>query len=135
VQQPDGALLAIRIEPAGGGLFPFWSECGQFTGQSLSASYANFPNPFAAGRENTTFVFNLPREGTVNLKIITPRGETIKTVIDNEQRSGELHQDDAWDGRNGKGDAVRNGVYIAELSVHYTDGEQERILRKVAVVR
>jgi hypothetical protein len=30
---------------------------------------------------------------------------------------------------------VRNGVYVAELSVAYDDGTHERLLRKVAVVR
>jgi len=30
---------------------------------------------------------------------------------------------------------VRNGVYIAELTVAYADGSRDRVRRKVAVVR
>ena len=47
----------------------------------------------------------------------------------------ELHQDAAWDGCNGRGVAVQNGVYLAELVVRFDDGTQVRHLRKVAVVR
>jgi hypothetical protein len=46
-----------------------------------------------------------------------------------------MNQSDAWDGRNGSGEVVRNGVYVAELSVDYGNGSRDRVLRKVAVVR
>jgi hypothetical protein len=46
-----------------------------------------------------------------------------------------MNQSDLWDGRNGNGSVVRNGVYIAELTVSYDDGSRDRVRRKVAVVR
>jgi hypothetical protein len=46
-----------------------------------------------------------------------------------------LHQETTWDGRNERGDVVVNGAYIAELRVAFDDGQSERLLRKVAVVR
>ena len=46
-----------------------------------------------------------------------------------------FHQTDTWNGVNGRGVTVRNGVYIAEIVVYYDDGSRERHLRKVAVVR
>jgi hypothetical protein len=42
---------------------------------------------------------------------------------------------DRWDGRNGAGSIVLNGVYLAELVVQFDDGSSRRLLRKVAVVR
>jgi hypothetical protein len=135
VLQPDGALLAIRIEPAEGSSFPFWTEAGNFTGMSLRESYSNFPNPFAAGKEQTTFVFHLPSEAKVTLRILTPHGENVATLLSRAKRAGGVYQEDTWDGRNGRGVTVRNGVYIAELKVAYADGKSERLLRKVAVVR
>ena len=57
------------------------------------------------------------------------------TLLDNEPRAAGLHQDAVWDGRNGNGTVVLNGVYIAEIRTRYDDGTEERYLRKVAVVR
>jgi uncharacterized repeat protein (TIGR01451 family) len=135
VVQPDGALLAISVQPAPGKIFPFWSEAGSFTAAGLGESFVNYPNPFAAGREKTTFAYFLPRPGRVTLRILTPYWETVRTLVDAENRGDGLVQVDPWDGRNGRGSAVQNGVYLAELMVRFDDGTSERILRKVAVVR
>ena len=102
---------------------------------SLEASYSNFPNPFAAGREATNFVFALPQDGTVSLAIFSPRGERVVELISAEPRPAGLYQEDHWTGHNGRGVAVLNGVYVAELKVDFADGSRERVLRKVMVVR
>ena len=135
VNQPEGAPATVRIEPEAGHQFPYWTEIGSFTGASLASSYANFPNPFGAGRETTTFVFSLERAATVSLKLLTAHSRPVISLIENESRPAGLYQDDTWDGRNGRGVLVHNGVYIAELVAVYPDGSQERQLRKVAVVR
>ena len=62
-------------------------------------------------------------------------GDKVATLLSSVSRAPGLHQEDRWDGRNGVGNAVVNGVYVAELIAHYPDGRSERILRKVAVVR
>ena len=46
-----------------------------------------------------------------------------------------LHQTQVWDGRNGRGVIVLNGVYVAELEARFEDGTSERVFRKVGVVR
>jgi hypothetical protein len=103
---------------------------------SLGESYYNFPNPFAAGRESTTFAFYLPVSGRVTLRLLTLRGEEVLTLADNKSYAGPgLIQELVWDGRNGRDDTVLNGVYVAELRVDLDDGSSERVLRKVAVVR
>jgi hypothetical protein len=71
----------------------------------------------------------------VTLRLWTARGERVRTLLDAASLPAGLCQDETWDGRNGSGDTVVNGVYVAELSVDFADGSHERILRKVAVVR
>jgi hypothetical protein len=135
VVQPGSALLTVQVTPEPGASFPFWSESGSFTPASLAGSWGNFPNPFAAGREATAFVYYLAQQALVTLRIWTPNGERVATLVDGNERDAGLHQTDLWDGRNGRGDVVRNGVYVAELSVRYDDGSSDRVRRKVAVVR
>ncbi|HTM01670.1 MAG TPA: DNRLRE domain-containing protein [Candidatus Omnitrophota bacterium] len=135
VVQPGSALLTVQVSPEAGTAFPMWTESGSFTPASLAASWGNFPNPFAAGREATSFVYYLASSADVTLRIWTPAGEGVATLLDRAPRGAGLHQADAWNGRNGRGDVVRNGVYVAELIVKYADGSTERARRKVAVVR
>ena len=45
-----------------------------------------------------------------------------------------LHQDIYWDGRNGVGEMVMNGVYYLVLETRINGGER-RYKRKVSVVR
>ena len=129
------ALLRIQVRAAPGQSFPLCTEAATFGQSRLSGSYANFPNPFAAGRKSTTFAYYMERSGRVTLRILTPHSEPVATLVSNQPRSAGMNQSDAWDGRNGSGEVVRNGVYVAELSVAYDDGKRERLLRKVAVVR
>ena len=75
------------------------------------------------------------RPGRAWLRVMTLSGESVATLIDGDARTAGMQQNDGWDGRNGDGRPVRNGVYVAALLVHYDDGSQARVLRKVAVVR
>ncbi len=135
VVQPSSALLTVAVVPVSGRAFPEWTDLASYSGGTLAASYGNFPNPFAAGRSATSFVFYLPASGHVDLTIWTPRGERVARLLENASLSSGLHQDLAWDGRNGRGAVVTNGVYVAELVARLDDGTSERLLRKVMVVR
>lgn len=132
--QPDGNT-PVTIRPGAGLVFPLWTAAAGLGANDLAASYINFPNPFAAGRQPTRFAFQMPRSGRVTLRIWNPRGEAVSTVLEECPLGAELHQDITWDGRNDRGTVVRNGVYLAELKVAFDDGSSERLLRKVAVVR
>ncbi len=135
VRQPEGELITVHVSPALGQIFPFMTMPGTVSPASLEQSYSNFPNPFAAGREGTTFVFGLPAPAKVDLRIYSPRGELVRVLLAGENRAVGLHQDVVWDGRNGRGDVVRNGVLIAELIVRPDGGGATTLRRKVAVVR
>jgi hypothetical protein len=135
VVQPSSGALAVTVRAAAGQTFPLWTETGNFSAANLSGSWSNFPNPFAAGREPTTFSYWLRMPARVTLRLWTLRNDEVRTLLDGVTRTAGLQQLDTWDGRNGRGDVVRNGVYVADLVVRYDDGSQERVLRKVAVLR
>ncbi len=134
IVQPEGAAFLIEARGKTGSPFPLWTASGSFGSIDLEASYGNFPNPFAAGRESTNFVYYLPESGRVSLKVWTLRGKEVATLVNNREAEAGLHQTVVWDGRNGNGDLVVNGVYLAELEVKM-GSRSEKILRKVAVVR
>jgi hypothetical protein len=71
----------------------------------------------------------------VTLRILAANGEPVTTLARNAGRPAGMNQSDLWDGRNGQGNVVRNGVYIAELDVFFDSGARDRVRRKVAVVR
>ncbi len=135
VVQPAGTSLSVRVQAEAGSSFPLWTKSASFGTASLRESFANFPNPFGAGRQSTTFTYYLPQSGRVTLRILTARGETVTTLVSDQPRASGMHQNDIWNGSNGQRQTVQNGTYIAEIDVRLDDGTHERVLRKVAVVR
>jgi hypothetical protein len=135
VIQPASALLSIAVLAAPGERMPFWTQVGNFSNQSLAGSWSNYPNPFPAGRGETRFVFYLPSAARVSLDIWTPRGDRVVSAASNAAFGSGLHQELSWDGRNSRGQAVFNGVYVAELNVRFDDGTSTRLLRNIVVVR
>jgi hypothetical protein len=133
--QPASPLLFVVVSSEEGQTFPYWTAMGSVGASSLRESYGNFPNPFAAGRQNTSFSFFLPQNARLTLTLWNAIGDKVITLMTAAAQSAGLHQDQQWDGRNGAGHLVTNGVYFAELVVEYADGTHDRVLRKVAVAR
>jgi hypothetical protein len=134
VVQPGNPLLDVAVLPAPGRAFPLATATATYAAASLAGSWSNFPNPFSPGHGGTTFTYYLPAAARVTLELWTGRGDRVAVLIDGADRSAGLHQDDVWDGRNGAGATVQNGVYVALLTVEMA-GRTERLRRKVAVVR
>jgi flagellar hook assembly protein FlgD len=94
----------------------------------LDREVTNRPNPFAAGREQTTVLFRAEQTGTVNIVFYTLHGD----VVFQAQRAvtaGAIEQF-VWDGRNGKGRVVGNGGYLCRIH-----GAGLDLKRKIAVVK
>ena len=65
----------------------------------------------------------------MSIKIFTLTGRLVRTL----SRSGLLQnqsQEIEWDGKNGKGQVVRNGVYVAVIQIGGS-----RAMIKIAVVK
>jgi len=67
----------------------------------------NYPNPMSFG---TTIRYSLPKSSRVRLRVYNIHGRLIKTLEDNQQKSGYYTVE--WDGRDSSGKGVPNGVYF-----------------------
>jgi flagellar hook assembly protein FlgD len=104
------------------------SEVGSFRIE-LPASLSgvtNWPNPFDPNKERTKIRYRLGREpNSVTIRIYDITGALVKELDGTTNPEGasiwNKYNDVEWDGRNGRGDMVLNGVYPFEISVNYGD--------------
>ncbi len=87
----------------------------------------NVPNPFNA---RTTFRFNLPHTGDVELGIYSPKGNRIRTLCRDAMPAGAGAL--VWNGRDGQGLPAASGVYVYRLSL---DGLPVGPTRKLLLVK
>ncbi|MDH3216980.1 MAG: Ig-like domain-containing protein [Candidatus Krumholzibacteria bacterium] len=115
--------------------FPLLTNFAHILGTSSEGAFTNYPNPFAAGREGTRITYYLDQNSRVSLKLYTLWGAPVITLVDNRSMNPGLHQTVVWDGRNGEGDIVNNGVYYLVLDIQRANGNHEVLKRKVGVIR
>ncbi|HTR98423.1 MAG TPA: type IX secretion system sortase PorU [Bacteroidota bacterium] len=90
------------------------------TDQLSVADVFNYPNPFGASGTAFTFRQNQSAPLSVTVKIYTVAGRLIRTLQD--YAPGDSFVRVPWDGRDGAGDVIANGVYLYKLIVRTTDG-------------
>lgn len=71
----------------------------------------NVPNPW---RDQTRIRFALPRSGPVQLEIINPAGERVRTLLDGSREAGD--HEVVWDGRDAAGRRAAAGAYLYRLT-------------------
>ncbi len=82
----------------------------------------NYPNPFRAGSETTKIAYFLTEDTSVSIKIYDYTGVLVWTrdiPAGGPGGSGEpggIWWQADWDGRNGRGEVVRNGVYMCKVT-------------------
>ena len=89
-------------------------------GKLINENIYNYPNPFS-----------LEKSGKVTIKIFDAGGNLVKTLLDNSQQSAGTEQAIPWDGKNGDGTIVANGVYFFTIE----SSQDERAVGKIAVLR
>ncbi len=98
---------------------------GQITSDPLivlSSSFEeyvhNYPNPFRAGTQSTRITYLLDQPSDVTIKVYSMTGELVwEESISRSDPGGQAGAQEAeWDGRNGNGEVVRNGVYVCVLN-------------------
>lgn len=92
-----------------------------------------FPNPFSPRRGDMDYSrarvqYALTSEARVTIKIHDYTGRLIKEIIDDEFRSGGRDYQEAWDGRDGDGKIVPNGVYYYIISTNKGDSARGKIM-------
>ncbi|MGE5175546.1 MAG: FlgD immunoglobulin-like domain containing protein [Hyphomicrobiales bacterium] len=99
---------------------------------TLFAKPHGYPNPFHAGREAVRLSYRLAADAPVTVTIYTLLGNVVRSLSLPAGTAGGARglNEVPWDGRNGNGDLVRPGVYVARIE---GGGVSERI--KVGVLR
>ena len=86
--------------------------------------YQNFPNPF---NPSTTFEYQMPAAGPVELNIYNLLGRRISTLVDGIKPAGKYRL--AWDGTDSRGRTVPAGIYLLKMNA----GEYTKVIRMVLV--
>jgi flagellar hook assembly protein FlgD len=104
------------------------SEVGSFRIElpSSLSGVTNWPNPFDPNKERTKIRYKLGRQpDSVTIRIYDITGALVKELEGTTNPEGasiwDKYNDVEWDGRNGRGDLVLNGVYPFEITVSYGD--------------
>jgi hypothetical protein len=124
----DASGLPVSIRATGG--LPFVPLTSPSV--TLFAKAHGYPNPFRAGRENVLLSYRLAADAGVRVAIYTLLGGLVRELALGPGQTGGTRglNEVAWDGRNGTGDLVRPGVYVAVIE---GGGVNEQI--KVGVLR
>jgi hypothetical protein len=70
----------------------------------------NYPNPF---NPTTSIVYQLGKNGDVQLSIFNTLGQRIRTMVNGAQNAGTHTV--VWDGKNDFGKNVSTGIYLYQL--------------------
>jgi len=95
---------------------------------NAETSAYNYPNPFNPNKQTTSIVYSSNSTGTTTIKIFTITGKIVRTITDNAVVGSN---EALWDGKNGRRQVVRNGVYVAVVMP--PDGSKSSV--KIAVVK
>jgi flagellar hook assembly protein FlgD len=82
------------------------------------------PNPF---NPNTQLEYELPRPASVTLRVYTPSGRLVRTLLAAVPLPAGKHAA-TWDGRDGTGRAVSSGIYLVRLDAGGERGTQRAVL-------
>jgi len=129
------AATGAPVSPTADSAWPLATDYAHVLGASATASFTNYPNPFAAGREQTRITYLLDKPSHVTIRLYTLWGAPVITLVSNRVESPGLHQDVYWSGRTADGNLVNNGVYYLVLESTANGGGTNRLRRKVAVAR
>jgi hypothetical protein len=126
----------MQVKPSAQDNFPMYSNAVSVHARETESSFINYPNPFAGGRQTTTVEYFLEQDAQVSLKIYSLTGVPVRVLVDEQQSSSQGTWRIPWDGRNGTGQIVLNGVYFAVLKVKPVNGGATRTLMlKIAMVK
>jgi hypothetical protein len=85
----------------------------------------NYPNPF---NPETTFMYQLPKEADVSIRIYNLLGKEVKNLVDTHQPVGKYQV--TWDGRDKNDSPVSSGVYFIRMDA----GDFSKV-RKIMLVK
>jgi hypothetical protein len=104
---------------------------------AAGGTVTNFPNPFHPPTEGTTIAYKLDDHASVHIRIYTQTGELVREQNFARAATGGAAglNEWVWDGRNGKGDVIASGGYLALIEAEGNANTAHVMKRKIAVVR
>jgi hypothetical protein len=121
VDPTDNFLHSIRNDP-------YYVRSGLSNIRGADQPAFNYPNPFNPSKRSTNIVYFSEKTGNATIKIFTITGQLVRSLTDAASVGSNEVQ---WDGKNGKGQVVRNGVYVAVIM---PPGGSKQVV-KIAVVK
>mgnify|MGYP003313634165 CR=1 FL=1 len=92
---------------------------------SVFALHQNYPNPF---NPVTTFQYDLPRDGLVNITIYDMMGRIVKTLVNGSQTAG--YKSIQWNATNDRNEPVSAGLYIYTIQAGKFKQTKKMVLLK-----
>jgi hypothetical protein len=145
---PDGTARADFLSPrqpeidnlrvsAAGVVQDFSLEIAFVDPNAAGGHVTNYPNPFHPPLQGTIIAYKLADHASVTMRIFTVSGDLVlRRSFDKGASGGTAGLNEVtWDGRNGKGEVVASGGYIALIEAQGTGETLHVIRRKIAVVR
>ncbi len=133
----NGRIVNI-VDALGTDLPELLSDFVVLSADDFTGSFKNYPNPFRAGFEPTTIAYYLPENARVELFIYSLTGELVKILRFDQGTpggSGPGINTYQWDGRNGRGEVILNGVYLCVVSARLESGRTLSHQHKIAVMK
>ena len=133
-RQPETDLIRVS---AAGVVQDFSLQTAFVDPNAAGGHVTNYPNPFHPPMQGTIIAYKLADHASVTMRIFTVSGDLVlRRSYDKGATGGTAGLNEVtWDGRNGKGEVVASGGYIALIEAQGTGETLHVIRRKIAVVR
>ncbi|MEW6556917.1 MAG: kelch repeat-containing protein [Elusimicrobiota bacterium] len=116
--------------------FSYFTIVASVTPTKKISNIVNYPNPFNPEKETTTIKYVLTESDDILVQIFNLVGDLVYRQKIHSNEEGAIGQPEGytneitWNGKNGDGITVANGVYIMEIK-----SGNEKEIRKIAVVK
>jgi len=103
-------------------------------GKSFTIS-PNYPNPWraTASEPTTKFNYSLSGEAFVTAAIYDLLGRRVSFLQKGKQSAGAHFL--LWDGKDDRGAALPNGIYLLSLKIVFQNGRQQTATQKIALIK
>ena len=109
-----------------------------FAMAGLIGEYSNYPNPFKAGKEETTIIYDLEEDAKVTISIYDLLGQLVRRIEipKGTPEKGERGTNRvSWNGKNERGRVVANGGYYCVVEADTETGKHMKKVRKIMVIK
>jgi len=104
----------------------------------LIEEYSNYPNPFKAGKQETTIIYDLQENAKVTISIYDLLGQLVRRIEipkGTPEKGVQGTNKVSWNGKNERGIVVANGGYYCVMEADTETGKHMKKVRKIMVIK